>query len=141
MGELAHRDRRGHVGKQRGRNPRRRRGGGADGQEGEGGGEGGIAGADAEPTSVNGEATASEALDFAADDGVIRRKEAPLDTDYDNMWNGEGTVGAGASEARVGQAPVAMAPAQGAAISGLAGPLGSSSRATMALAPSAVSLS
>ncbi len=86
-------------------NPLLRREGSDDGEDGEADGENRDAGADAdaEPASMNGEATASEALDFAADDGSIRPKEAPLDTDYDNMWNGEGTVGAAGVAATSGR--------------------------------------
>src|SRR5574338_432812 len=36
---------------------------------------------------INGEATAADTLSLAASDGVARDQDAPLDTDYDNMWN------------------------------------------------------
>ena len=38
---------------------------------------------------TNGEATAADTLSLAASDGIARDQDAPLDTDYDNMWNGE----------------------------------------------------
>jgi RNA polymerase sigma-54 factor len=38
---------------------------------------------------TNGEATAVDTLSLAASDGIARDQDAPLDTDYDNMWNGE----------------------------------------------------
>src|SRR5512147_2573747 len=38
---------------------------------------------------TNGEATAADTLSLAATEGIARDQDAPLDTDYDNMWNGE----------------------------------------------------
>ena len=38
---------------------------------------------------TNGEATAADTLSLAATEGVARDQDAPLDTDYENMWNGE----------------------------------------------------
>jgi len=40
------------------------------------------------PQPVNGEAAALETFGLSADDGIAAPGEAPLDTDYDNMWNG-----------------------------------------------------
>jgi len=61
-------------------------------------GEGGDAANESETSSAddavsNGDLTALGTLDLAAGEGVVRRDEAPLDTDYDNMWNGEGDTG------------------------------------------------
>ncbi len=42
-----------------------------------------------DPVAVNGEMAASGTLDLAAGDGIAVSTDAPLDTDYDNMWNGE----------------------------------------------------
>ncbi|MHA1538246.1 MAG: RNA polymerase factor sigma-54 [Alphaproteobacteria bacterium] len=39
------------------------------------------------PQLVNGEATALDTLNLAAGEGLAKADEAPLDTDYDNMWN------------------------------------------------------
>ncbi len=39
------------------------------------------------PQPVNGEAAALDTLNLAAGDGIAKADEAPLDTDYDNMWN------------------------------------------------------
>ena len=41
-----------------------------------------------EPQLVNGEAAALDTLNLAAGDGIAKPDEAPLDTDYENMWNG-----------------------------------------------------
>ena len=38
---------------------------------------------------TDGEAAAAGTLSLAASDGIARGQDAPLDTDYDNMWNGE----------------------------------------------------
>jgi RNA polymerase sigma-54 factor len=43
---------------------------------------------DEAPQPVNGEAAALETLGLSAGDGVAAPGETPLDTDYDNMWNG-----------------------------------------------------
>jgi len=43
---------------------------------------------DEAPQPVNGEAAALETFGLSADDGIAAPGEAPLDTDYDNMWNG-----------------------------------------------------
>jgi len=43
---------------------------------------------DEAPQPVNGEAAALETFGLSADDGIALAGEAPLDTDYDNMWNG-----------------------------------------------------
>ena len=40
------------------------------------------------PRPVNGEAAALDTLNLAAGDGIARSGEAPLDTDYDNLWSG-----------------------------------------------------
>ena len=40
------------------------------------------------PQLVNGEATAIDTLNLAAGEGIAKADEAPLDTDYENLWNG-----------------------------------------------------
>jgi RNA polymerase sigma-54 factor len=54
------------------------------------------------PSADTGETAGDDTLNLAADDGIAQAGEAPLDTDYDNMWNGEAggdgpTLGLGAS--------------------------------------------
>jgi len=44
----------------------------------------------AAPQLVNGEAAAVDTLNLASGEGVAGANEAPLDTDYENMWNGAG---------------------------------------------------
>lgn len=46
-------------------------------------------------SQLGGEGDGLGTLDLAAGDGVARREEAPLDTDYDNLWNGAGESGGG----------------------------------------------
>ncbi|HUT49927.1 MAG TPA: RNA polymerase factor sigma-54 [Alphaproteobacteria bacterium] len=43
---------------------------------------------DEAPQPVNGDAAALETFGLSASDGVAAPGEAPLDTDYENMWNG-----------------------------------------------------
>jgi RNA polymerase sigma-54 factor len=59
-------------------------GGTVDGDRQDGTGDDG----DEAPQPVNGEAAALETFGLATDDGIAVAGEAPLDTDYDNMWNG-----------------------------------------------------
>ncbi len=40
------------------------------------------------PQLVNGEAAPLDTLNLAAGEGIAKADEAPLDTDYDDMWNG-----------------------------------------------------
>ncbi len=46
-------------------------------------------------SQLDGEGDGLGTLDLAAGDGIARREDAPLDTDYDNMWNGAGESGSG----------------------------------------------
>jgi RNA polymerase sigma-54 factor len=46
-------------------------------------------------SQLDGEGDGLGTLDLAAGDGIARREDAPLDTDYDNMWNGAGESASG----------------------------------------------
>jgi len=62
-----------------------------DGSEGTSGGDHQVGQGDdvsEPPQPVNGEAAALDTLGLSTSDGIAVPGEAPLDTDYDNMWNG-----------------------------------------------------
>lgn len=50
---------------------------------------------DTDDSRIGSEGDGLGTLDLAAGDGIARREEAPLDTDYDNLWNGAGESSGG----------------------------------------------
>ena len=60
--------------------------------------------------AVNGEAAALDTLGLSSGDGVAATSETPLDTDYDNMWNGAVDSGPG-----LPRTPASVASADGGA--------------------------